>query len=119
MSALNSSRKLLEKLSLQITGAPNPGFSTEGFRRKKGIWGPLDSQYPELHDPLKFNGSKVRYLNVELFTDVEFVTHSRTYRFTKGVQSIPLDLAKMLFRLHQARPVIPEKTVLPTKPGRY
>lgn len=94
-------------------------MSTEGFHRKKGIYGPLESGMPDIHDPLKISGSKVRYMNVELLTNVEFVTHARTYRFEKGAASIPLDLAKMLFRLHKAKPVLEKKSPPAPKQGRY
>ena len=115
-----SSKKLYKNSSLKTTEAGSNGYVTEGFRKTKGIYGPLDSfSIPDLRDPLKFEGSKLRYIEVELLSDVEFVTHSRTYQFPKGVQSIPLDLARMMFRLQKARPVLPVKTVPSTKQGRY
>lgn len=115
-----SSKRLYKNSSFKTTEVGSPGYATEGFRRTKGIYGPLDSStIPDLRDPLKFDGSKVRYIEVELLADVEFMTHSRTYHFAKGVQSIPLDLAKMMFRLQKARPVLPVKTVPATKQGRY
>lgn len=94
--------------------------SRSSFHTAKSLLSPIDG-LSELKqtEPLSLRGSRVQYVTVELTEPIEFVTHIRHYRYTEGLQRIPLDLAKMLFRLQKAKRPGQSKTVPVAKQGRF
>ena len=73
----------------------------------------------DLTERYHYHGAEKMLVDVELLEPVEFVTHMKHYRYTKGLQRIPFDLAKMLFRLQKARRPGQSKTVPIAKQGRF
>ena len=109
-------RSLLRKTLSDSSSQPSKGNGLPTGKLSYSVYG---LSLPSYHDPYKCHGSRMRYIDVELQADVEFLTHSKTYHFQKGIASIPLDLAKMLFRLRQALPTQALKQVPSSKLGRH
>lgn len=119
LSTVGSSRERERSLSRKTSsGSSSQTSKANGLPTGKLSYSAHGLPLPDYYDPFKCHGSRMRYIEVELQADVEFLTHSKTYRFQKGIASIPLDLAKMLFRLRKALPIKALKPVPSSKLGR-
>lgn len=54
----------------------------------------------------------MKTVDIILASHVELVTRFKTYTYPAGPATVPMDLAKLLFKLKKAKPILPYKPTL-------